>query len=130
MSFLGDLKTYWAANSTLNSALPSTSVFVGYVPARSTFPYAVVTTIGQPSDWTTGKSYLGTMGFQVSIYHTSLASAESIAATVVNQLAFSNPVSGSWVEPGNYVVFKDPDAPQDVYHSAWDFRIRENKQLP
>lgn len=132
MSFLSDLTTYWNGNSTLTGVLPASKVYTGLVPEGTAFPYAVITPISLNPNPTTGAGYYGTFHFQISIYHTSLATLESIANTVVGQFDYRS-ISAATISVERLngpVVYVDQDTPARVYHCMIEYNWLKNLALP
>lgn len=134
MSALSDIKSYWQGNSTLTSALPLTSVWFGLVPPpnQQAFPYAVVETVSNPPQLTTGKGYYEEYHFQISLYGTALATLEGLADTVDGQFC-KQPISGS-VGMGcirtNKVILTEQVTGQVVYHVVLEYLYWFNSTLP
>jgi hypothetical protein len=83
---LGELKTFWANNSTLNTAIPSSKLYLDLVAPTATMPYVRVSVIGNGRVDTTGDVHIELFNYQVTIFHTSLDSLETLAQTVMGQL--------------------------------------------
>lgn len=114
MSALANLKSYWSGNSTLNTALPATSVFLDIAPPQSAYPYATISLISAVPILTTGVAHIEQFQFQVSLWHSSLNSVEALADTVDGQFSqayLTNPtlictranrISRAFVNDANY----------------------------
>lgn len=132
MSFLADIHSYWSNNSTLNGALPATSVYTGLVPESLTFPYAVIVPISSVPSFVTGSGYFSTFHFQISIYHTDPDQAEDIANTVAGCFMYQ-PVAAYTMScelTNGPVFFVDPDTPQRTYHVMLEFDLLQNRTMP
>ena len=132
MSFLADIHSYWQSSSTLNTALPATSVYTGLVPESQAFPYAVLTSISADSTFLTGKDYVAAFTFQVSIFSSDPDQAESIGQAVLGGLTFQ-PVSASTIScilTDGPILLIDQDTPARVYHCLLTFQLTENASLP
>jgi hypothetical protein len=57
-------------------------VYTALIPDNSPLPYAVVMLLGSNLEYTVGNIYIETAQFQVSVWHTTLAGAESLSQTV------------------------------------------------
>ena len=97
MGILSALKTYWTNNTTLNTALPVSSVFLDFVPPGTAFPYARITVLGSIPTYVTSGSHIEDFRFQIGIFHTDLDALETTADTVQGQLDQTYPVTGTLI---------------------------------
>lgn len=94
---LGTLKTYWQSNSTLNTALPFTKVFLDFVPDRTAFPYARLSVIGNTPQYMTASTHIETFSYQLTIFHSDFGALSTIADTIMGQLDQSYPSAGTMI---------------------------------
>jgi hypothetical protein len=131
MSILAELHSYWAGNSTLNTALPATKVYTGLVPEATAFPYAVVVPINMVPTFTTGQGYVETFGFQISVFDTNPDNVDALADTIAGQFDYktisSQTISCERINGPVFVV--DPDTTMKVYHALLEYRLNENKTV-
>lgn len=131
MSFLSDIHAHWAADSTLNTALPATQVYTGIAPETLSFPYAVITAISSVPTFTTDKPYWEGFRFQISIFDTDPDNVDSLTTTVQN--AFDYQTIGSSTiscERENYIFTTMPDTPLRVYMAMIEYVLNANRSLP
>lgn len=68
--------------SAVKNAVPFYPVYTGLVADLAAMPYLVVSPQGTSCDYTTGDNYVQKFTFLISIFGTSLATAEVIAQTI------------------------------------------------
>lgn len=86
MSFLSDFKTYWAANSTLNTALPATRLFLDFVPPQTVYPYCRFTVIAHTRQDTTASPHVELVNYQLGVFNTDLDALTDTVTTIIGQL--------------------------------------------
>lgn len=138
MSFYSNLRSYWLANTTLQTALPfDTRVWIDAAPPGSETdtpfqPYAVLVALSNLPTWTVCSSYYSTFAFQISVYHTSAATAESLSNTIAGQLtqqAVTPATLLCTISNGPYLK-RDTSTPVTLYHCFMEFQYMDNKVLP
>jgi hypothetical protein len=85
MSALSVLKTFWAANSTLNTALPVSKIYLDWVP-RKNYPYCQAVVINATPIYTTVAAHIETVTIQLSLFSSDIDALTTLAATIDGQL--------------------------------------------
>jgi hypothetical protein len=132
MSILAEIHSYWASNSTLNTALNASKVYTGLIPETTSFPYAVLVPLGMTVSPTTGAGYWATYAFQISVFDTNPDNCDLLGNTIAGQFDYKTISSQSMsCERVNGPVFMvDQDSPKRVYHCLLEYHLLENKTLP
>lgn len=86
MSILATFKTYWAANSTLQTAMAASKVFLDIVPEGTTFPYGRLSVLGSVPSYLSSGSHIESFSYQLSLFHTNFETLCTLADTVMGQL--------------------------------------------
>lgn len=86
MAALSTLRTFWSNNTTLNTALPVSKVFLDYVPPKTAFPYARLTLLPARNVYTTAEGHIELLTYQLSVFHTDLDSLTATVTTVADEL--------------------------------------------
>lgn len=130
-TYLQSLKTYWANNSTLTAAIPANRVYLGFVPAsRTTFPYASFNVIASVPEWTTGNPYVERTTFTIDVFHTNLATLDTLMATIAGQFDWKSIDSDtmSCIREGLLIIAEDNDAKtEQVYHGILTYDWTRNQ---
>ncbi len=132
MSFLADIHSYWASNSTLNGALPATQVYTGLAPESIDFPYAVIVPLALTPTFVTGSGYFGTFSFQISIFDTDPDNVEDLANTVAGQFDYQqiSALTMSCERTDGPTFMVDPDTQQRTYHAVITYDLLQNRTMP
>jgi hypothetical protein len=134
MTILADIQTYWANNSTLNAAVPATSVYLLQVPTTflDAFPYGTITPIACVPTPTTGTGYVETFSFQISLWHSDANTLDTLANTVTGQFDYQAVVPSivSCERSGGPVIHIDNSNPKLAFMAVVTYDLRVNKSLP
>lgn len=135
MTIFADINSYWANNSTLNTALPATKVYSFQVPTTfvRAYPYGTITPIACVPTPTTGTGYIETFSFQISLWHDDPDALDTLANTVTGQFDYQA-VAGSPTisceRSGGPVLSIDPSTPELTFMAIVTYDLRVNKTLP
>lgn len=128
-SFLADIMTYWAGNSTLTNAVPASKFYTGLVPEGTAFPYVIVIPIASTPTNLTAPGYWETFSFQLSVYDSDPDNVETVCQTILGQFDYVS-ISAACisVERTNVPVFMvDQETPELVYHGMIVYDYRRNQ---
>lgn len=96
------IRSQWAAASSLVAIIPVAKVYRGRAPENTAYPYARFRVTEQPTEWTSGSSYLTNFRLEIDCY----ANDQPPAAGALRK-ALDAAFAGSSTDPANGMVVTD-----------------------
>ncbi len=130
MSVLSEILTYWANNSTLNTALASTSLYLSQAPEGTSFPYGLIIPVSSTLLDISDQALIS-YTIQFSIYHSDSVACNNICNAVLSQF-YSQDITGDTAACyiGNYIApVLDSETPVRVYQGIVEIQLMQNRDL-